>query len=59
MFFLSCLLHHHADYHWDHLSLRHHIPLTYDLFDHSYLLTYLTPSMTHTAYLRDSYYYRY
>jgi hypothetical protein len=46
-FFLSCLLHHHADYHWDHLFLRHHIPLTYDLFDYSYLLTYLTPSMTH------------
>jgi hypothetical protein len=46
--FLSfCLLHHHADYHWDRLFLCHHIPLTYDLFDHSYLLTYLTPSMTH------------
>jgi hypothetical protein len=47
VFFLSCLLHHHADYHWDRLFLRHHIPFTYDLFDHSYLLTYLTPSMTH------------
>jgi hypothetical protein len=44
-----CLLHHtyHMDYHWDHLFFRHHIPSTYDLSDHSYLLTDLTLYMTH------------
>jgi hypothetical protein len=39
-FLLSCLLHHHADYHWDRLFLCHHIPLcTTCLITHICLLT--------------------